>query len=322
MAASRVVAVGGWAWALSGAALLLAGCTVDVEIGFQCEDESGTLRDAGETFNVECVVCTCNDDGTISCDSSGCFCTVDQVDVPVGTTVGAPDGCNTCSCNASGQLECTALDCACSEPAPACDLPHEGSCWYEPLCDDMFSWQCVLKCECDDQPWPTCGEPPPGCFWSGPVCVAGAWDCGDLICEEPCMVEPPICEQPPDPSCWSEAVCWDGLGWECVVSCSCGDPLPECPPDTSAECTDQGWICVPYNLTCGAVDVVCDPSPNLDCGVYPTCNLNADWTCVESCDPAICMDPEPQCTQPAQPGCVSFGVCTSAGSWSCVDYCE
>ncbi|MBK6518111.1 MAG: hypothetical protein IPG04_29310 [Polyangiaceae bacterium] len=322
MRASRIAASWVGVGALSAAlACVLTGCTVDVEIGFQCEDESGELRDAGETYELGCTVCSCNDDGTISCDSSGCFCLVDQLEVPVGTAFGAPDGCNTCSCTEAGEVACTAIDCACSAEPPPCDLPHDGACWYESLCDDTFSWQCVLKCECDDQPWPECGELPPGCTWAGPVCANGAWDCGELICEEPCSIEPPLCEQPPDPSCWAEPVCW-GQGWECVISCSCGDPLPECPPDTTAECTDQGWFCVPYNLTCGAVDVVCDPQPGMDCAEYPTCNVDGTWSCVESCDPAACFDPEPQCTQPVEPQCLSFGVCSSMGAWDCIDYCQ
>ncbi|MBK8941817.1 MAG: hypothetical protein IPM79_30510 [Polyangiaceae bacterium] len=155
MRASRIAASWVGVGALSAAlACVLTGCTVDVEIGFQCEDESGELRDAGETYELGCTVCSCNDDGTISCDSSGCFCLVDQLEVPVGTAFGAPDGCNTCSCTEAGEVACTAIDCACSAEPPPCDLPHDGACWYESLCDDTFSWQCVLKCECDDQPWP------------------------------------------------------------------------------------------------------------------------------------------------------------------------
>ena len=253
------------------------GCTVTVEVGIDCEDDTGLTRSSGEDFDLGCRTCTCNGDGTVSCEETRCTCEANGAMYEHGATIALPGTCGECTC-LEGEMVC-------------------------------------------DEPVPNCPAPPPGCRYAAPTCDGGNWECGPLVCDDRCSVEPPPCAQPLDPTCLAAPECIPGYGWECFVTCDpCGSVPPACPPNAFAECTASGWVCVPYNETCGEVSVACEPTMFGDCSVYPTCSFDGQWSCQESCAPENCVDEPPPCGNSA-PACTAAPVCTSTGYWECSEYC-
>jgi hypothetical protein len=316
--------------ALAGSALLFGGCKVDVSLGFECTGEDGQTHQAGDSFQQGCNTCTCNGDGTIGCTEMACAgCDYNGQFHEVGSVFDAGDNCNTCECQASGEVSCTLLACpGCEGEPPLCaqdggDPGGETGCWYEPVCDESGNWTCVSSCDCEGAPIPDCPAPPDPCFYNGPICIDGAWSCGDLICEGTCDPEPaPECLQPPDGGCWAEAVCTE-MGWQCVIFCQpvCEDPEPACGPDAFPECTDQGWTCVPFNMTCPDVGMVdCPPPVDPFCSMYAVCHGDGEWYCQEDCPPELCMGPDPECPL-GPPNCSYYAVCTSFDDWQCAESC-
>ena len=92
------------------AVLALAGCGEDEPV---CRGPNGGL-DAGETFTDECNSCTCNDDGSITCEEvQNCAaCSYEGQDYAVGDSWPKGDGCNFCQCLAFDDVSCT--DAACN----------------------------------------------------------------------------------------------------------------------------------------------------------------------------------------------------------------
>ena len=68
---------------------------------------------AGEQYGDACNLCTCNEDGTITCkETSDCAdCTHEGEGFAVGDTFPAGDGCNICQCEAKDTVSCTAAAC-------------------------------------------------------------------------------------------------------------------------------------------------------------------------------------------------------------------
>ncbi|NUP11982.1 MAG: hypothetical protein HOW73_38540 [Polyangiaceae bacterium] len=314
-------------FALGGLLPLVAACTVDVDMGLRCDDGE-VQHQPGDTFERGCQTCTCNADGTTTCDATTCECTLDGAEIPFGAAVAAGDGCNTCQCNEFGEIECTDNPCpTCPDEAPACDdMPqYDPTCWYEPYCTESFEWECIPHCACDSQPVPTCDKPPPGCYFDL-YCDRMAWQCGDIICEDPCA-EPPsfdCTDIQTKPGCYAESVCDPVYGWDCFVYCDqcAGDPI-ECGPDAEAVCTADGkWTCAPLNTTCGrTIGVACEPDPGMGCISYPVCHLDGQWVCQYECPTENCTGPMPECPPPGAGNCNYQLTCDPNGTWTCGESC-
>merc|ERR1739838_3286 len=67
----------------------------------------------GQTFNVKCNVCRCNQNGMVTCSQNKCECTFNNQLLQPGQSVPAPDGCNTCTCGANLQMSCSKKPCEC-----------------------------------------------------------------------------------------------------------------------------------------------------------------------------------------------------------------
>jgi hypothetical protein len=67
----------------------------------------------GQTFNVECNTCVCNQNGQVTCSNNHCGCTFNNQKLQPGQSVPAPDGCNTCTCGTNRQMSCTNQPCEC-----------------------------------------------------------------------------------------------------------------------------------------------------------------------------------------------------------------
>lgn len=284
----------------------LGACTVDVQLGLECVDDSGAKRGAGEAFDLGCQACVCNGDGTLSCDRSSCECERNGVVYESGATF-AENDCSECSC-VDGAIVCTQVACACPPEPPPCDRPNLPSCRREARCNEEAGvWECSLLCDCDDLPEPACPAPPSGCFDSGPICDGTAWYCGEIICDDPCSAPPPKCDPPRDPACWTEPMCTpdSGFGWECLTYCG------------------------PVNQTCGGTEFDCPPSKDPSCTPFEICNADGTWSCTDDCLP-LCSSPPPSCDMEPDPGpdpepgmlCSLYPVCNPSAEWECVEYCQ
>lgn len=100
-------------WVIGSVALvlvaLLGGCGADEDV---CRGPNGGLA-SGDTFTDECNTCTCNEDGSITCEEiQDCAaCTYEGQDYAVGESWPAGDGCNFCQCLGFDDVSCTETAC-------------------------------------------------------------------------------------------------------------------------------------------------------------------------------------------------------------------
>ncbi len=270
------------------------GCTVDVLLGFPAEcDYNGARHEDTTTFVAAdgCNTCTC-DDGTVTCSNDPACkprCEVGALTYAEGQSFAASDGCNTCTCQPDGTVDCTNISCGCRAEPPLCEQPPMADCYVEPLCNGS-TWECDVKCPCDESPIPDCPIPPDGCAWTGPYCDGQQWTCGELTCD--CVTTMPgPCKDPGIPGCWSEPWC-DGFGWTCIVTCDqCLDPPP-----------------------------ICESMSGMGCTAYPYCDPMYGWMCWEECPQPGCMEEPPVC-DPLDANCYGQPICLD-GAWYCETACN
>lgn len=279
------------ACALSLVAATAAGCVIPVVLDFDtCTDEGGVEHLSGDSYQVGCRACAC-ENGQEQC--SACACQTDDGRLlSPGEVSVASDGCTTCTCLEDGTVSCTTTGCVvCDAVPPACPAAPPG-CVNEPICTE-HGWDCRRECDgCDAvaaQMFDGCPPTPDGCWWSGPICDDGVWSCGELVCEG-CLGEPPPCFDPGMNGCVAYAWC-DGLNWICDTACDppyCMDPAPDCtdpmlPPEciSSPVCTPMGWVCQPDCYNCVGEPKMCG-SMEPDCVGTPFCN-GLTWECTLVC---------------------------------------
>lgn len=287
-----------------GAAITLfaafgAGCTVDVQIGFDgaaclVVDGNGDVQRyySGDTVTADgCVQCSCGADGDVTCEEQPCPkpCDYEGTAYAEDATFAAHDGCNSCQC-LDGEVVCTEESCGCDGATVPMCAPISPYCTSSPVCEND-RWTCSEECPCDTAFPPACPQLPAGCAWTGPFCDGVSWSCGEVLCDG-CQSMPESCPDPMIPGCYSDSWC-DGYTWQCIVTCDqCVDP----PPADCSSMLGMGCTATPY----------CDP-------IY-------GWQCVDDCPSPGCNETPPVCEHMDQ-NCFGMPICLE-DTWYCEFACN
>jgi len=205
-----------------------------------------------------------------------------------------------------------------ADPQELAEIRAEADRVKEILFDEFYAVLAELEEDvCGDVVDPPCQDPndPDCCPYVGDdgacyddYCEAypddpNCWDCdlnGDGVCDDcdlaPDQCDPPICDDPNDPSCCpyvgDDGVCYGSY-------CEAHPSDPDCqvwcdnPDDPDCFCEFE-----PNHPDCSPDPEPCDPEAGMDCPDPEPCDPEAGMDCPdpEPCDPATgepCPDPEP-----------------------------